>query len=38
VLLWEGDADYDDSATAAGAASRHRLELAALPWVYTRTD
>lgn len=44
LLLWHGDAeygdaDYEDSGTAgaAGAASRHRLDLAALPWVYTRT-
>ena len=38
VLLWEGDAEYDEVAAASGAASRHRLELATLPWVYTRTD
>ena len=38
MLLWQGDADYDEVAGAEGAASRHRLDLAALPWVYTRTD
>ena len=41
MLLWHGDAAYDgvedSDADAAGAASRHRLELASLPWVYTRT-
>lgn len=39
VLLWPGDAEYagSPSADAHGAASRHRLDLAALPWVYTRT-
>lgn len=38
MLLWHGDAAYDDEARDdADAASRHRLELGALPWVYTRT-
>jgi 8-oxo-dGTP pyrophosphatase MutT (NUDIX family) len=40
VLLWPGDAAFDDAdldADEPGAASRHRLELATLPWVYTRT-
>jgi 8-oxo-dGTP pyrophosphatase MutT (NUDIX family) len=41
MLLWHGDAAYDgvedSDADAGGAASRHRLELASLPWVYTRT-
>lgn len=39
LLLWHGDAAYED-ADAGGAddaASRHRLELGALPWVYTRS-
>jgi len=36
VLLWQGDAAYEGE--AADAASRHRLEMAALPWIYTRTD
>lgn len=39
MLLWHGDSEYDrDGPDAGGAASRHRLELATLPWVYTRTD
>jgi 8-oxo-dGTP pyrophosphatase MutT (NUDIX family) len=42
MLLWHGDAAYADEtdgrADAPGAASRHRLELASLPWVYTRTS
>lgn len=37
MLLWHGDAAYDDDAAAGDAASRHRLELGTLPWVYTRT-
>ncbi|GAA1669091.1 NUDIX hydrolase [Microbacterium lacus] len=38
MLLWQGDADYeDDRSSAVGAASRHRLDLSRLPWVYTRT-
>lgn len=37
MLLWHGDADYDGERGAAEAASRHRLDLSRLPWVYTRT-
>jgi 8-oxo-dGTP pyrophosphatase MutT (NUDIX family) len=37
MLLWQGDAEYDEVGGASSAASRHRLELASLPWVYTRT-
>lgn len=37
MLLWQGDAAYDEHAPA-DPASRHRLELTALPWIYTRTD
>lgn len=40
LLLWHGDAAYDDDAPvedAGDAASRHRLELGTLPWVYTRS-
>jgi 8-oxo-dGTP pyrophosphatase MutT (NUDIX family) len=53
LLLWHGDAEYDDDAAtgaddaatgaddaatgAAVAASRHRLDLSSLPWVYTRS-
>jgi hypothetical protein len=39
VLLWDGDAEYDGEAPPGEvAASRHRLEIGALPWIYTRTD
>lgn len=38
VLLWEGDTAYGNAELDEGdSASHHRLELAALPWVYTRT-
>lgn len=46
LLLWQGDAEYEGDAAggaddaAAGtavAASRHRLDLSALPWIYTRS-
>ena len=49
LLLWDGDAAYEDAsfddvaldeaaeADTGGAASRHRLELGSLPWVYTRS-
>jgi 8-oxo-dGTP pyrophosphatase MutT (NUDIX family) len=33
-----GTADVDGVGNAEDAASRHRLEIAALPWIYTRTD
>ncbi|MCR2810185.1 MULTISPECIES: NUDIX hydrolase [unclassified Microbacterium] len=36
MLLWQGDAAYHDA--MGDAPSRHRLEMAALPWIYTRTD
>lgn len=36
VLLWHGDAEYDPDA-AAEASARHRLEIGALPWRYTRS-
>lgn len=41
ILMWHGDAEYETDA-AAGAtggeasAPRHRLEIGALPWRYTR--
>jgi 8-oxo-dGTP pyrophosphatase MutT (NUDIX family) len=41
ILLWQGDAAYDDAAAtddSDGLASRHRLEIAALPWIYTRSE
>lgn len=37
LLLWEGDAEYDDAA-GGEASARHRLELGTLPWVYTRSE
>lgn len=42
LLLWQGDAAYqegegEDGTGAPGAASRHRLDLSRLPWVYTRS-
>ena len=36
VLLWQGDADYEDAA-ASDPRGRHRLEIGALPWRFTRT-
>ncbi len=36
MLLWQGDAEYEPDAAAA-ASARHRLEIGALPWIYTRT-
>ncbi|MFH8250818.1 NUDIX hydrolase [Microbacterium sp. B2969] len=36
MLLWQEDAEY--LGDAAGGASRHRLEVGSLPWIYTRTD
>lgn len=37
MLLWQEDAEYDGG-PGATASARHRLELGALPWVYTRSD
>jgi 8-oxo-dGTP pyrophosphatase MutT (NUDIX family) len=40
LLLWHGDSEYENTGSvgdAGVAASRHRLDLAALPWVYTRS-
>lgn len=37
LLLWQEDAEYETDAAAA-ASTRHRLELGALPWTYTRAD
>ncbi|WP_127472756.1 NUDIX domain-containing protein [Microbacterium sulfonylureivorans] len=36
LLLWDGDAEYDPDAAAEASAARHRLEIGALPWRYTR--
>ncbi|MGA7146979.1 MAG: NUDIX domain-containing protein, partial [Microbacterium sp.] len=38
MLLWEGDAEYGSDAGAAASESRHRLEIGALPWRYSRSD
>jgi len=38
VLLWQEDAEYDLDAGDEASGARHRLEIGALPWVYTRTD
>lgn len=38
VLLWHGDAEYDDGDAGSEASARHRLEIGALPWIYTRAD
>lgn len=35
ILMWQGDEEHGADAAASG--SRHRLEIAALPWRYTRT-
>jgi 8-oxo-dGTP pyrophosphatase MutT (NUDIX family) len=36
MLLWSGDADHPDTAEA-DASARHRLQVGALPWVYSRS-
>jgi len=38
VLLWQEDGEYDLDAGDAASVARHRLEIGALPWIYTRTD
>jgi 8-oxo-dGTP pyrophosphatase MutT (NUDIX family) len=38
MLLWQEDAEYEADAGALASASRHRLEVGALPWIYTRAD
>lgn len=37
VLLWQDDAEYDDDAGSQASGARHRLEIGALPWRYTRS-
>ena len=36
MLLWHGDAEYESDAAVEASVSRHRLEIGALPWRYTR--
>lgn len=36
LLLWREDAEYD--AIGLEGSARHRLDVSALPWVYTRVD
>ncbi len=40
MLLWQEDAEYaaDADTGETASASRHRLEVGALPWIYTRAD
>ena len=41
MLLWQGDDEYDDEAGDEASPpprdGRHRLEIGALPWIYTRS-
>jgi 8-oxo-dGTP pyrophosphatase MutT (NUDIX family) len=41
MLLWHGDAEYEHDAggeaSVASEGGRHRLEIGALPWIYTRS-
>lgn len=36
MLLWQDDAEYGPDASAEASGARHRLEIGALPWRYTR--
>lgn len=36
VFFWQEDAEYGGEA-AGGSSARHRLQVGALPWIYTRT-
>ncbi len=38
LLLWHGDAEYEAETGGEASAARHRLEIGALPWRYTRAD
>ena len=38
ILMWFGDDEYDLVGEAGPAGGRHRLEMATLPWVYTRSE
>lgn len=37
LLVWQGDAAYDTDAGDEASGQRHRLEIGALPWRYTRS-
>jgi 8-oxo-dGTP pyrophosphatase MutT (NUDIX family) len=37
VLLWDGDVAYADDSLFDAEGGRHRLEIGALPWVYSRS-
>jgi 8-oxo-dGTP pyrophosphatase MutT (NUDIX family) len=37
VLLWDGDVAYADDSLFDADGGRHRLEIGALPWVYSRS-
>jgi 8-oxo-dGTP pyrophosphatase MutT (NUDIX family) len=36
ILLWHGDEEYETDAGGEASGARHRLEIGALPWRYTR--
>ena len=36
VFFWREDEEYDGEGGAAASGARHRLEVGALPWIYTR--
>ncbi|QKJ19958.1 NUDIX hydrolase [Microbacterium hominis] len=36
MLLWQEDAAYDDETAGEASTRRHRLQIGALPWIYTR--
>jgi 8-oxo-dGTP pyrophosphatase MutT (NUDIX family) len=38
VFYWREDAEYDGDRPDAASGPRHRLEVGASPWVYTRRD
>jgi 8-oxo-dGTP pyrophosphatase MutT (NUDIX family) len=38
LLLWQEDAEYAGGAASGPEAARHRLDIGALPWIYTRAD
>jgi len=37
VLYWQGDVEHSEEASPSHEGGRHRLEVGALPWVYTRS-